>query len=194
MAGEDVTTSRFRARIAFTELEDIACRKEFGATYAGRLPRLASRRGHGAGDPRGAAAARAYRQRAHALLDYFKVVASHDLVDFIRAQAGDRRTGRGPSAGRSCCRTGLLPRLESGAPFRTSGLSLLFVGHDLTPPLRDHCGTSRSPVGHHCSIQCLKSALPRLASLHNALKRLVSQPQRGPSRPLPRPEKVQLDQ
>jgi len=38
-----------------------------------------------------------------ALLDHFKVVASRDLVDFIRAQAGDRRPGRGPPAGRSCC-------------------------------------------------------------------------------------------
>jgi hypothetical protein len=37
-----VTTSRFRARIAFTELEDIASREGVGATYAGRLLRLAS--------------------------------------------------------------------------------------------------------------------------------------------------------
>jgi hypothetical protein len=42
MPGEDVTTSRFRARIAFTELEDIASREGVGATYAGRLLRLAS--------------------------------------------------------------------------------------------------------------------------------------------------------
>jgi len=42
MAGEGVTTSRFRARIAFTELEDIASREGFGATYAGRLLRIAS--------------------------------------------------------------------------------------------------------------------------------------------------------
>jgi hypothetical protein len=42
MPGEGVTTSRFRARIAFTELEDIASGEAFGATYAGRLLRLAS--------------------------------------------------------------------------------------------------------------------------------------------------------
>jgi hypothetical protein len=40
-------------------------------------------------------------------------------------------------------------------------------------------------MGDHCSIQCLKSALPRSASMRNALKRLVSQPQREVSRPLP---------
>jgi hypothetical protein len=104
-----------------------------------------SRRGHHDGDPRAGGSRLSLPARRSCPLDHFKVVAAHDLVDFVRAQAGDRRTGRSPSAGRSFRRTGLLPR-QSGA------LSHILLGAEPLarqtkfPPLRDHCVTSKSPV------------------------------------------------
>jgi hypothetical protein len=98
-------------------------------------------------------------------------------------QAGDRRTvrGRSPSVAEL---TSL--RLEDWR-----AVSHVLLGADPPAPserlrpLRHHCGTSKNTKSHHCSIQCLQSALPRSASRRNALKRMIYQPHRNaPNLPL----------
>jgi hypothetical protein len=85
----------FLSKNPLTELEDI------GATYAGRLLRLASLAGDiMAAILEGRQPPELTGKALNGPSTHFKVVAAHELVDFIRTQAGDRRTGLGPSAGR----------------------------------------------------------------------------------------------